>query len=914
MIERRTCLVCPDLYDTGASLSSRFARVILERLKRQGEIDVLITSMDRNSINGGLENCKKTNIKYLSELHIPDVRGQDFVTAAYKVYRHVRDIGYHTAHILLPGGSGAYCATAKRQGLIETNIVTYSIDGSEVKRKENNIFPDKDKILIETLERLQSESSDFLFDIDQSSPPNIVPSRKPFCLNQRKQLWPINPYNISNKPIETRHLIEKTVGDLVILGSQSYSSGIDLIIQALRRLPCDIYPDLTFIGEVGDIFGENGAGYIIRHLNDYRGQISFLPHHSDQEAFELLSAPDVLAVIPGRGRDGSWELAQIFSAGAPFFAFGVNGIGEHVDAESLSICNVDLSPDSISSAIIEATTRGMLPIRAAYTSRDIERNWQELLAANCDHPPALIRRPLVSVCLTHYERPTLLQQALEALELQTYDNLEIILVDDGSKSPAALAFLNELEVRNYRFPLKVVRSSNRYLGAARNLAAAHAKGDYLLFHDDDNIAEAKEVEIFVNAALRCGADILTSLYWTFENVGASGPIDRRLLCHAIGTGGPISLLENRFGDANSLIKRAAFHELGGFSQLHGVGYEDWEFFAKAYLRGYNLRVVPEPLFNYRVSSDSMVASINHSAGLERVFRLLDDEQCAFAGDLARMMSRDFAAYHAKTRLSEDLERSKARSQHLYLAELPRNSDKVWALLSEIAIIEGRHDDPAKHVFRSAMPKSAGVSTGAVTVVHAELGPDAALPAVILAGWGVAGNGTSISPTHFYLEGRLYEVCAIVRQPRLDVNERFKISHSVAVGFCIAGRLLRGLKSWRYRLGRGRKIRAPQGKIRLLFRGNDGIVAHIDQCFRAHEVSIQPPSDWVGTLTLETMQPSFPFARHGDDEYRLGLQKSQLRSAFNFAKDQRGSDTISVIAPIDPKADVFFEIDGSGKPV
>ena len=54
---------------------------------------------------------------------------------------------------------------------------------------------------------------------------------------------------------------------------------------------------------------------------------------------------------------------------------------------------------------------------------------------------------------------------------------------------------------------------------------------------------------------------------------------------------------NVFGDANALVKKDVFAALGGFSEERDLGFEDWEFFARAVLKGYRLLVVPEPLFD-----------------------------------------------------------------------------------------------------------------------------------------------------------------------------------------------------------------------------------------------------------------------------------------------------------------------------
>lgn len=85
---------------------------------------------------------------------------------------------------------------------------------------------------------------------------------------------------------------------------------------------------------------------------------------------------------------------------------------------------------------------------------------------------------------------------------------------------------------------------------------------------------------------------------------------------------------NAFGDANALIERRVFEELGGFTTDYGIGYEDWELFTKAVLKGYRLEVIPEPLYYYRVSSESMMKKVDRfSSELRRLrpYLYMDDK-------------------------------------------------------------------------------------------------------------------------------------------------------------------------------------------------------------------------------------------------------------------------------------------------
>lgn len=226
--------------------------------------------------------------------------------------------------------------------------------------------------------------------------------------------------------------------------------------------------------------------------------------------------------------------------------------------------------------------------------------------------------PLVTVGLVTFNRPSLLRQAVDSLLRQDYPHLEVILVDDGSSDPQALALLDELSPTFASRGWHIIRQQNRYLGAARNAAAHMAQGKFLLFMDDDNVAKPHEVRTLVAVAELTQVDILTCHLERFSST--ESPLLRQVPTEEWGPLGAAlaaGLVENVFGDAGALILRRTFLALGGFTEVYGVGHEDWELFAKACLQGYRLEVVPEPLFYYRVLPGSMLTSSKQRANLLR---------------------------------------------------------------------------------------------------------------------------------------------------------------------------------------------------------------------------------------------------------------------------------------------------------
>ena len=102
-----------------------------------------------------------------------------------------------------------------------------------------------------------------------------------------------------------------------------------------------------------------------------------------------------------------------------------------------------------------------------------------------------------------------------------YPNLDAVLVDDGSERPATLTALGQVEADFAARGWRAVRQENRYVGAARNTAARGraARGEWLLFLDDDNVLFPDAVSKLVRAARFAGADCVPAASIRFTGDG-----------------------------------------------------------------------------------------------------------------------------------------------------------------------------------------------------------------------------------------------------------------------------------------------------------------------------------------------------------------------------------------------------------
>jgi GT2 family glycosyltransferase/glycosyltransferase involved in cell wall biosynthesis/SAM-dependent methyltransferase/tetratricopeptide (TPR) repeat protein len=334
---------------------------------------------------------------------------------------------------------------------------------------------------------------------------------------------------------------------------------------------------------------------------------------------EFLSGKGRLAVIASQMENSPNPIYECLGLGIPFIASRVGGIPELIAPDDVARVRFDPKPEALAAQLSAALAQGF---RAARPSVDASANeqswiaWHESLAPGPGQKNSALtanpsKLPKVSVCLATFNRPAFLRQALASLHALDYSNFEVVLVDDGSTQPEAIQALQEFEPAFAQRGWKIVRQQNRYLGAARNTAVRNSTGEFLLFMDDDNLAEPVELSTLVKAALHSNADIVTCGMNRFSGTEApnsqSAPKSRWL---PLGAAAVLGAFRNCFGDANALVRRSCFEKLGGFTEIHGVTHEDWEFHAKAVLHGFKLMVVPEFLFWYRVSADSMVRTTN----------------------------------------------------------------------------------------------------------------------------------------------------------------------------------------------------------------------------------------------------------------------------------------------------------------
>jgi len=559
--------------------------------------------------------------------------GQSRVFAAkdacisYWAYRWLKQRDFDVIHFPDWMGLGYYSVLAKHQGLafLDSTIVV-GLHGPTAWDAAGNL---EFAGCIDSLERMFMERKSVAYADVVFSPTQYIIS---WAADQGWELPErayVQPHILPDELIEEVVPEAVKIKELVFFGRLQRRKGLVLFCDALDFLAKNgmLTPvPVTFLGKKASLDGCSSEEYIMERARQWPLPIRIISDLHRDEALAYLKEGARLAIIASLDENFAHTVQECCGMGIPFLASAVGGIPERITPEDRQRICFDPRPRELAERLVSALKEGVALTRSAVdlkANRKIWTNWyappekdQCVLGVKEDK---LSGCPPVSVCLTTFNRPKLLAQALESLRRQDYPDFEVLLVDDGSDDPEALAFLEQLEPEFETRGWRIIRQENKYLGAARNTGARHARGDYLLFMDDDNYAEPNEISTFLRAASYSGADILTCAMKIFT--GSASPLphvqvpDNVFL--PLGAAVDVGALRNCFGDANALVKRSTFEHMGGFTEDYGVGYEDYEFFARAVLRGARLEVVPEELFWYRSLQDSMLQTTAFTANILR---------------------------------------------------------------------------------------------------------------------------------------------------------------------------------------------------------------------------------------------------------------------------------------------------------
>lgn len=208
---------------------------------------------------------------------------------------------------------------------------------------------------------------------------------------------------------------------------------------------------------------------------------------------------------------------------------------------------------------------------------------------------ATTNTPAVSVIVPCFNQGEFLDETVASVLAQTYQDFEILVVDDGSTDPHTCALLSGYE----RPKTRVFHTPNQGLAAARNYLIARALGTYLCPLDsDDRLLPTfleRTTSILDNDPTLA---IVSPRLETFGQASYLWPPDEKC-------GLPTLLCEQTL-ITPALVRRKAVLEVGGYDeQMPAQGDEDWDLCISLAEAGHRGVVLPDVLFEYRQRPGTM---------------------------------------------------------------------------------------------------------------------------------------------------------------------------------------------------------------------------------------------------------------------------------------------------------------------
>lgn len=220
--------------------------------------------------------------------------------------------------------------------------------------------------------------------------------------------------------------------------------------------------------------------------------------------------------------------------------------------------------------------------------------------------------PIVSIIVPCYLHAHFMDEALQSVLGQTYPHWECIIVNDGSPDDTE-RIAKEWCARDSRF--HYLKKENGGLSSARNAGIATSTGEYILPLDADDVLHPDYLEKLVPILFEDESLGIVSCYTKFFCTDITKTSFDLM---PQGTYWRYLLYANQL-IATSLYRKECWDIVGGYDESMKKGFEDWDFWLNISKRDWNYKIIPEFLFYYRKSKQSMLTETiqNHAEEVKR---------------------------------------------------------------------------------------------------------------------------------------------------------------------------------------------------------------------------------------------------------------------------------------------------------
>ena len=227
----------------------------------------------------------------------------------------------------------------------------------------------------------------------------------------------------------------------------------------------------------------------------------------------------------------------------------------------------------------------------------------------------ILDNDLISIVVPLYNVEDYLKECIDSILIQSYHNLEIILVDDGSTDNSG-KICDDYAKKDSR--IKVIHKENGGASDARNYGIKEAKGKYIQFTDSDDFLDKDMIKTLYIDIKENNSDVsICSMYWLKDNVKYTDATYKKMTLSSDEAVKEILLDKNiRSYSFNKLYKKSLFDNI---KYPKGRLIEDLLVIPKVFLHSSKISIIDIPLYYYRQRSGSIL----HNKTKESEFSYLD---------------------------------------------------------------------------------------------------------------------------------------------------------------------------------------------------------------------------------------------------------------------------------------------------
>ena len=218
---------------------------------------------------------------------------------------------------------------------------------------------------------------------------------------------------------------------------------------------------------------------------------------------------------------------------------------------------------------------------------------------------------LISVIVPIYNTEKYLVECVESIRKQTYSNIEIILVDDGS-TDASIEICDEFAEKDSR--VRVFHKENEGVAVARNFGIQQSNGQYVVIVDSDDVAVDKMIEVLYTQIKENDADIAVGNYYIYDESDGNFYYYITEADYCVEVLSPQELIDRQAGawkwnstafmlTTFKLYKKVLFDDV---SFTHGRRFDDEASTHRLFLRSKKTVFVNDNVYLYRRRSGSIM--------------------------------------------------------------------------------------------------------------------------------------------------------------------------------------------------------------------------------------------------------------------------------------------------------------------